>query len=301
MCEMAEDLQRVFLWGAPRSMSTAFLKCLSFVDGIQIVNQPYASAHFVGPFAERSLPNPNDQISRKIVAEYDRVRNECERSDVRGIAPSVMTHQWIRDHLLEAPYPDKKVLLCRDQAQYLHGRYDILPQGFKYSFLIRHPCKLFLSLKKYLTATFGDFPDLRALPPLAVPSGYGIKELFDLVEYVRENIDPQPTIVDADDLLQDPAGILAAYCARMGMPYSSKLLSWEAGDDITSSWIMSREVSVSSSSQGFYKRAFESQRFEKPTPVPDLGSLPEDVRECAQFSMEYYQSLYSQRITPSTN
>ncbi|XP_022094790.1 branched-chain-amino-acid aminotransferase-like protein 1 [Acanthaster planci] len=280
-------------------MSTALLKCLSYVDGVQIVNQPYASAFCGGPQAVRPEPNPDDKLLTKIVAEWDKIKQESETAEVEGIMPSVMTMEWIRDNLLQASYPDKKVLLCRDQAHYLKGRYDMLPQGFKYSFLIRHPYKVFRSWKKLLTDIWGDFPDMRSLPSLAFPPGVGFKELFELVQYVKENFDPHPTILDADDLLQDPAGILSTYCAKMGIPYSSKLLSWKSGHEITSTWLMSKVVSVANKGQGFYKRAFESDRFEKPTPVPDLASLPADARACAEMSMEYYESLHHERIIAS--
>ncbi|XP_022094780.1 uncharacterized protein LOC110981487 [Acanthaster planci] len=296
---MADDLQRVFLWGLSRSMSTALLKCLSYADGIQIVNQPYASAFYDGPEAVRPEPNPNDKLLTQIVVECDKIARESETAEVEGIASSLMTMEWIRDNLLQASYPDRKLLLCRDQAHYLNGRYDMLPHGFKYSFLIRHPYKVFRSLRKLLTDTWGDFPDMRSLPSLAFPPGGGFKELFELVQYVKENFDPRPTIIDADDLLQDPAGILSIYCARMGIPYTSKLLSWKAGHEITSTWLMSKGVSVANKCQGFYRRAFESERFGKPTPMPDPASLPEDVRACAEMSMEYYESLHRERVIAS--
>ena len=297
---MADELQRVFLWGVSRSMSTALLKCLSYVDGIQIVNQPYATAHFNGSDRVRPAPDPDDKLLNKFLAQSDEFTEEAERAPGNWLPPSSMSLQKIRDDLLESSYPDKKVLFCRDQAPYLDGRYDMLPRGFKYSFLIRHPHKVFRSWRKYLTAIVGEFSDMRTLPPIVFPQGRGFKELFELVQYVKENIDPHPIILDADDLLQDPAGILSTYCARMGMPYSSKLLSWEAGAEITNTWIECKTVSLANTSQEYYKGALESQRFGKPTPIPDPASLPEDVRACAEISMEYYQYLYSERITAST-
>ena len=296
---MADDLHRVFLWGVSRSMSTAVLKCLSYIDRIQIINQPYASAFYVGPQAERPRFNPNDYFVKEIVETYDKLIQEGEMAEVSGLAPSSMTLERIRDDLLQASYPDKKILLCRDQAHYLRGRHDMLPRGFKYSFLIRHPYKVASSFKKLLLGEFGDFPDMRALPLLAFPPGCGFKDLFDLIQYVKENIDPRPTILDADDLLQDPVGILSTYCARMGIPYSSKLLSWEAGAEITNTWIECKTVSLANTSQEYYKGALESQRFGKPTPIPDPASLPEDVRACAEMSMKFYESLHRERITAS--
>ncbi|XP_022094777.1 uncharacterized protein LOC110981483 [Acanthaster planci] len=296
---MTDELQRVFLWGVSRSMSTAVLKCLSYVDGIQIVNQPYATAFYHGSHATRPEPDPNDKLLNKVLALREKIAEKGEKAEGEGIAPSFLSLQGIRDEILQAHYPDKKVLLCRDQAHYLNGQYDLLPCGFKYSFLIRHPYKVFRSWKKHLTAVVGDSPDMRALPSLIFPPGRGFKELFELVQYVKENIDPHPAILDADDLLEDPAGLLSTYCARMGIPYASKLLFWDPGDEITNTWIMSKSVSVSNGSFGFYKHAFESEKFDKPTPVPDPASLPADVRACAEMSMMYYENLHRERIVAS--
>ncbi|XP_038071576.1 branched-chain-amino-acid aminotransferase-like protein 2 [Patiria miniata] len=298
---MADGLRRACLWSMPRSVSTAMVKCLSYVDGIQVVNQLYAVGHYMGVTGELPEPDPNNSTVCQIL---DTIRRfDVEKDKASGIDYTMLSYQWIRDEVLEASYPDKKLLLCRDQAQYLNGRYDMLPRGFKHSFLIRHPIRVFRSYKTFLANMWGcEIPDMRALPPIAFPSGCGFKELYDLAEYVRENIDPSPVILDADDLLQDPAGILSTYCSRMGIPYSDNLLSWQAdGDDITKTWIMGNIVQASNRRNGFYKRAFESVGFEEPSLLPDLASLPDDVQACVEYSMDYYERLHRERIKPQNN
>ncbi|XP_038066880.1 branched-chain-amino-acid aminotransferase-like protein 1 [Patiria miniata] len=298
---MADEPNRVFLWSIPRSVSTAIVKCLSYVDGIQIVNHLYASGHYMGVNGELPEPDPSNPTVCQILDVTRRLIDEVQRDKASGIDYTLLSYQWIRDEVLEASYPNKKLLLCRDQAQYLHGRYDMLPRGFKYSFLIRHPIRVFRSYKTYLANMWGcEFPDMRTLPPIAFPPGCGYKELFDLFEYVGKNIDPSPVILDADDLLQDPAGILSTYCSKMGIPYSDKLLSWQAdGDNITKTWIMSNSIGASNRMQGYYyKRAFESVGFVKTSPLPDLASLPDDVQACVEYSLDYYERLHRERIKP---
>ena len=38
-------------------------------------------------------------------------------------------------------------------------------------------------------------------------------------------------VIDADDLLDDPAGIIAAYCKSVGIGYHEQMLSWDSEED----------------------------------------------------------------------
>jgi hypothetical protein len=39
-----------------------------------------------------------------------------------------------------------------------------------------------------------------------------------------------PVVVDADQLVQHPGPVVAAYCAAIGLPYKPEAMQWEAGD-----------------------------------------------------------------------
>ena len=295
---MTDDVNRVFLWGIPRTLSTAVTKCLSHVRDIQIINQPYCEAFYYGPDSKLPPPDKDDGPVNRFLSAVSAHKEKSKNPEFTGLDHTLMSYKWVRDEILEAPFPGKQVVLCRDQAMYLDGRYDMLPRGFKYSFLIRHPNKVLRSFKKKVITAWelGEVPNVRTLPPILFPLGCGFKELYDLVQYVKENIDPMPTILDADDLLQDPQSILSTYCARMGIPYSSKLLSWEAGGDLSGTWIEGGTLKVAAKDQGFYDNAFKSVQFGEPTPIPDLASLSDDLQECVKYSMPYYERLHVERI-----
>lgn len=38
-------------------------------------------------------------------------------------------------------------------------------------------------------------------------------------------------VLDADDLLDDPAGMVAAFCAKVGLQYRPEMLSWEGPEE----------------------------------------------------------------------
>lgn len=53
MASKPEKQTRIFVWCWPRSISTAFEKCLSFVEGVQTWHEPYCVA-----FNSELMANP---------------------------------------------------------------------------------------------------------------------------------------------------------------------------------------------------------------------------------------------------
>ena len=202
---------------------------------------------------------------------------------------------WVKGRL-EEEHPGKNLIFNKDMVQGIDGHYDALPTGYRHTFLIRHPLKVFASFKKMTSVMPGAPPRLQDMTPVMVPSGYFFKEMYDLVEYVKkEKLEPKPIIIDADDLLSNTPGIMKAYCEALGIPYSDSLLTWPAGDDVMlSKWISPKELLQGG--QMAHKSTFESTGFGKPSPMPDRANLPEDVLAVADASMQYYDKLYEQRF-----
>ncbi|XP_022104348.1 uncharacterized protein LOC110986636 [Acanthaster planci] len=296
---MSGNMNRIFLWCVPRTCSTVLLKCLSFVDGIQVVNEPYNCAFHVGPERKKSdWPDLNNPMDKRLFETYNHASND---DDIQGFDDKHSTYGWIRDQILEASYRDKNILVCKDMAHYLDSRYDELPQGFKYSFLIRHPAKVHLSWKQHLENFFPSLTnDIQSLPEYIFPAGRGFKELYELAMYVEKHLGQDPVIIDSDDLLADPEGILSAYCREMGIPYSRELLSWDSSDSVTKTWITPKILMNANKVVRFFNKAFRSSGFEQPSNAEPMNeSLPEDVRQCVEASLSYYEKLREKRIKPA--
>ncbi|XP_022108978.1 uncharacterized protein LOC110989136 [Acanthaster planci] len=299
---MSDNLNRVFLWCVPRTVSTAFLKCISFVEGLQVVNEPYQCAFHSGPERKSPQLDLSSPVEKRLAEILDHTSAD---GDVRCFDEKDCTYGWIRDELLEAYHPCKKILFCKDMAFYLDAKYHMLPKGFRHSFLIRHPAKVFLSWRMSLLKTFGEpcakhMGNLQELPECVFPAGCGFKEQYDLLEYVERHLDKEPVILDIDDLLSDPPNILSAYCHKMDIPYSPGLLSWQAGGAIADTWIASKAMVNANKIGGFYDDALQSTMFRSPEPPPVIENLPVDVQACVKASMEYYEKLHSRRIKPSS-
>ena len=53
----------IFLWINPRNLSTAFTKCVSFMDGACIWHEPYASSFFKEMFLDPEMIRKYPQLS----------------------------------------------------------------------------------------------------------------------------------------------------------------------------------------------------------------------------------------------
>ena len=104
---------------------------------------------------------------------------------------------------------------------------DSVLSTFHFTFLIRHPRS---SIPSYYRCT---------IPPLNAVTGFdqflpeeaGYDELRRLFDYLRsaKQIGTEQVkicVIDADDLLDNPSGIIKAFCSNVGLPYTPKMLTW---------------------------------------------------------------------------
>lgn len=118
--------------------------------------------------------------------------------------------------------------------------------SFHFTFLIRHPRN---SIPSYYRCT---------IPPLDAVTGFynfrpdeaGYDELRRLFDYLRSEGQVGPKLageatngtnghnggveiclIDADDLLDNPSGIIEAYCKSTGIKYEPEMLTWDTEED----------------------------------------------------------------------
>jgi hypothetical protein len=100
-------------------------------------------------------------------------------------------------------------------------------------------------------------------PRAAIPSHYAINPAVTLEEIgysyqyamfqrIRDDTGRTPLVIDAADLVADPAAAVRRFCAHVGVPFIASALAWEAGEhrawERTSHW--HRDVSRSN---GFHR------------------------------------------------
>ncbi|KAF6232860.1 hypothetical protein HO173_008823 [Letharia columbiana] len=120
---------------------------------------------------------------------------------------------------------------------------------FHFTFLIRHPR---YSIPSYYRCTVPPLDEVTGFHNF-MPSEAGYDELRRVFDFLRsvgqvgpeiasQNIHVNGStngnanrvdicVVDADDLLDNPAGIIAAYCKSVGIGYHEQMLSWDSEED----------------------------------------------------------------------
>jgi len=117
-------------------------------------------------------------------------------------------------------------------------------EKFHFTFLIRHPRS---SIPSYYRCTIPPLVERTGFPYF-MPEEAGYKELRRVFDYLKDTglIGPkictrddqeqsqtasdavEICVVDADDMLDDPEGILRKYCGSIGIEFSPDMLTWDS-------------------------------------------------------------------------
>ena len=176
--------KRIFLWSAPRCITTAFERSMMEVDNSKVFHQPFSKPYFFGPdrICTRYISQPVDDSM-----SYNRIKL-----------------------LLTKEYDGVELLFSKDMAYVVENQHEMFLEedlrDFQHTFLIRNPRKTLPSLyrasiNKDLTGWDGFDPDEA-----------GFSQLQKLYDFVKENLDENPVVVDADDLLRDPESTMKCEC-----------------------------------------------------------------------------------------
>ncbi|XP_071803566.1 uncharacterized protein [Asterias amurensis] len=308
---MADQI-KVILWACPRTVSSAFLKCMDKLPDSKMLFEMYSTARFFGP--ERQIvSNNNMEMPPEPEVITDKTPEELQKDPGSGFHSSICTYKWLKNHM-ETGYPDKKIIFAKEISFCPDGKFEYLPDsGYRHAFLIRNPAKVFPSWKKLVVEMMNlmsvqsdnktnislDEVEFDQQPPEILPPGGSFKETYDLYSYVKEKgLDPDPVILDADDLVNDPATILSGFCRKLGIPYSDELLSWDAGVDVVKDWTVSQTLNnIINDSDGF-KNFRNGTCFMKPQ-VQSQESKPEvtaDLQRLIDIALPYYKKMYGNRI-----
>ena len=258
-------VRRVMLWTAPRCVSCAFERSIRTLNNCKVFSEPFNDPYYFGP---------------------ERWTMQFASLPIDPKATYEATLQMLLAH-----YPSKELVFSKDMAYSIESRVsDLFSQGldkFTHTFLIRRPEKSVYSLYKKsneLSNSYGDFD----------PKEAGFQQLYDLYDYVKNKMGYSPVVVDADDLLADPDGMMKAYCTATGIQYEENMTTWEPGP--VPDWSefpmdMEWRAEVMQSS-GFIRR--------NKTAAPTLPQdLPDVVSKCIMECQPLYEALYSVRLLPS--
>ncbi|XP_071490055.1 uncharacterized protein [Diadema antillarum] len=300
-----ENGTRVFLWCSPRTVSTALSKCLSFIEGMEVWSEPFVycflSSKELQAATGQEIPmelEGNEAIFAKTTELMRKMTNS-----------NVITERIVFSKLKPRLESSKsKHVFVKDMCFALNEKtLRYLPDGYRHTFLIRTPERTIQSFRKayfdhfmsqgLLSGTAADEKTFDLLEDCKhMDSGYYIKDVYDFWKYVREEIEPDPIVIDTDDLLNNPREILQKYCELVGLPFSESLMQWDPSIDICKTWKQCGDDQIIQM-QPFYGRAMRSSCFMPPTKQVPRDKLTPDVIKGIDETMKYFEEMYEHRIT----
>jgi hypothetical protein len=113
---------------------------------------------------------------------------------------------------------------------------------------------------------------------------FGLERQAEFFEREADRLGAAPPVVDANDILADPQGVLAALCIRLGIRFDPAMLRWPAG----------RRASDGVWAPHWYQAVEASTGFGPSDPPP--ADLPAEARRLADRCRPYYARLAAHRI-----
>ncbi|WEN14023.1 hypothetical protein PY254_12340 [Rhodanobacter sp. AS-Z3] len=187
----ARDGLRIAMWSGPRNISTAMMRAWENREDTVVIDEPFYAHYLIST----GVAHPGrDQV---IAAQNNNA------SEVAA--------------MLTGPIPQgRAVWYQKHMTQHMlsHMPLDWLDH-VTHCFLIREPA-----------AVVASFTIQR---PEAAAWELGFEQQARLFDHVCDRLGSTPPVIDASDVLENPAGTLRALCASLGVPFSPRMLQWPRG------------------------------------------------------------------------
>ncbi len=182
---------RIAMWSGPRNISTAMMRAWENRGDTAVIDEPFY-AHYL---QATGVNHPGREEVLK-----------SQSTDAAEVAA-----------MLIGPIPNgKPIWYQKHMTQHMltHMPLDWLEQVTN-CFLIRDP-----------ESVVASFTIQR---PDAVAWELGFEQQARLFDHVCDKLGHAPPVIDADDVLKNPRSVLSALCARLGIPFTDRMLHWPPG------------------------------------------------------------------------
>jgi len=242
---------RIAMWSGPRNISTAMMRSWENRPDCSVVDEPFYASYL----QETGLQHP--------CREENLVAQSCERAEVvrqlTGEDPG--TALYYQKHMTHHMPRGMDMAWC---------------DGIRHCFLIRDPAEIIASY-------------LNKMPSVS-EEAIGIVRQVELFEEITDITGRRPAVIDSNDVLRDPRGILEQLCQTLEVPFlADAMLRWPTG----------RRDSDGVWASHWYQRVEQSTGFGpaaagEPELAPEHRALAEEMRA-------YYEQLAQYRISPAEN
>ncbi|MEL6364922.1 MAG: HAD family hydrolase [Pseudomonadota bacterium] len=238
---------RIAMWSGPRNLSTTMMRSFGARPDTTCTDEPFYGCWLKTTGAAHPM-------AAETIAAMD-----CEW---RSVA-----------HALEYPPSGGAAVFYQK-----HMTHHILPEtprewmrACRHAFLIRDPHRVLASYAKKREG-------------VASLEETGFVQQAALYDEIAEQTGAPPPVVDSDDILANPAGILRRLCAALDIPWAEEMLSWPAGPRPEDGpW-----------ASHWYDAVWKSTGF-GPPPASPL-ELSSDLEPIAEAAAPYYSRLSERKL-----
>jgi hypothetical protein len=238
------DTLRICAWSGPRNVSTALMYSFARRPDTRALDEPLYG-HYL------KTTGASHPGSLEIIASMD-------SDGERVVAETIL-----------GPC-DRPILFMKQMTHHLVSLDHAFLRHTVNILLIREPREVLLSLSRVLDAS-----------PTA--SDTGLRQQATLFGEL-EALGQRPPILDSRELLEDPRGVLAELCERVGIPFDECMLSWPSGPHPEDGvW-----------AKHWYASVHKTTGFEPYAPRSE--ALPDGLEEVLEECQEHYRFLRSRAI-----
>jgi hypothetical protein len=239
--------KRIAMWSGPRNLSTAMMRSFGSRADTFVSDEPFYGCFLTTP-AGADHPMREETVAA-MDCDWQSVMAALRRDAPGGSPVWYQKHMW---HHMAGPIG-----------------YDDF-EGFTHAFLIREPERMIASyLRKRDSAAF---------------EGFRMDRQAEFFEREVDRLGHAPPVIDANDVLADPEGVLSKLCEALGISWDPAMLHWEPGRRETDGPWAPHWYGAVEKSTGFGP--------------PETGwvDLPDDARRLADRCRPYYERLAAYRI-----
>jgi hypothetical protein len=237
---------RIAMWSGPRNISTAMMRAWGNRADTAVIDEPFY-AYYLERTGKKH-PKAKEIIIRG-ETDWRKIVNQLTGSVPPG--KQIFFQKQMTHHLL--PEIDRKWIVDLTNC-----------------FLIRDPREVILSyIKKNPEPTLEDL---------------GFVQQEKIFDFVREQTNSLPVVVDAKDVLENPERTLRLVCNAIGVKFDMAMLTWRPGlRDTDGIWAKHwyDDVARSTSFQPYKSRE---------------GAVPDGLKEIYDECRECYERLYQYRL-----
>jgi hypothetical protein len=182
---------RIAMWSGPRNLSTAMMRSFGSRSDTFVSDEPFYGCFLKATGAQHPM---RDEVMAAMDCDWNSVLKT-----LRGCPPDA-SPLWYQKHMWH------HMVGGIDHEEF---------EGFKHAFLIREPERMIASyLAKREAAAFEDF---------------GLERQVEFFDREAERLGYAPPVIDANDVLSNPEGVLRQLCEMLAIPWDPSMLKWDPG------------------------------------------------------------------------